>query len=133
MSYSLQQAADAAGINKSTVFRAIKAGKISATRDEHNQWVIDPAELHRVYAPQGGTGKRNGQSNGTHEVELANQRAAVAEREIALLRETIEDLRCDRDSWREQAQRLALPAPAPARRSRWWWPSRPIADEAFAA
>jgi hypothetical protein len=40
---TLQQAADAAGVNKSTVFRAIKAGKVSATRNEHDQWLIEPA------------------------------------------------------------------------------------------
>jgi predicted site-specific integrase-resolvase len=54
MSSSLQQAADAAGVNKSTVLRAIKAGKVSAIRDEYKQWVINPAELDKVY----GTGRR---------------------------------------------------------------------------
>ena len=49
--YTLGTAAHACGLNKSTVLRAIKAGKISATRDEHGQWQIDPAELHRVYPP----------------------------------------------------------------------------------
>ena len=121
---SLQQAADAAGVNKSTVLRAIKAGKVSATRNEHDQWLIDPAELHRVYPPAAaGNGKLKGAGNDTHQADLmeANQRAAMAELEVGLLRGTIEDLRRDRDSWREQAQRLALPAPAPVARSRWWW------------
>jgi hypothetical protein len=31
MTYSLQQAADAAGVNKSTILRAIQAGKVSTT------------------------------------------------------------------------------------------------------
>jgi len=44
MPYSLSQAADAVGMNRSSILRAIKVGKISATRDEH-----EPAELHRVY------------------------------------------------------------------------------------
>ena len=51
MTYSLQEAADAAGVNKSTILRAIQAGKVSATRNEHDQWLIEPAELHRVYPP----------------------------------------------------------------------------------
>jgi hypothetical protein len=50
MPYSLSQAAEAVGMNRSSILRAIKAGKISATRDEHDQWQIEPAELHRVYA-----------------------------------------------------------------------------------
>jgi predicted site-specific integrase-resolvase len=49
MMLSLQQAADLARINKSTLFRAVKAGKVSASRDEHGQWRLDPAELSRVY------------------------------------------------------------------------------------
>jgi hypothetical protein len=137
MSYSLQQAADAAGVNKSTVFRAIKAGKVSATRNEHDQWLIEPAELHRVYPPAAaGNGKVKGASNDTHQGDLAeaNRRATVAELEATLLRATIEDLRRDRDAWREQAHRLALPAPSPAARSRWWWwRSRPSAEQNLAA
>ena len=135
MSYSLQQAADAAGVNKSTVFRAVKAGKVSASRSEHGQWLIEPAELHRVYPPAvAGNGKVNGAGNGAHQADLAeaNQRAALAEREAALLRATIEDLRCDRDAWRDQAQRLALPAPASATWSWWWRRSRPNTDQNLA-
>jgi hypothetical protein len=136
MSYSLQQAADAAGVNKSTVLRAIQTGKVSATRNEHGQWLIEPAELHRVYPPAGvGTGKVKGAGNDAHQdLAEANHRAAVAELEVGLLRGTIEDLRRDRDSWREQAQRLALPAPAPIPRSRWWWRrTRPDAEHNLAA
>ena len=51
MSYSLVEAATACGINRSTVLRAIKAGKISASKDEQGEWRIEPAELHRVYPP----------------------------------------------------------------------------------
>jgi hypothetical protein len=42
-----------------------------------------------------------------HEADLAeaNQRAAAAEREAAMLRAMVEVLRLDRDTWREQAQR----------------------------
>ena len=126
MTYSLQQAAHAAGVNKSTVFRAIKAGKVSATRNEHDQWLIEPAELHRVYPPATeGNRKLKGDGSDTHLSELAeaNQRAALSELEVNLLRGTIEDLRRDRDSWREQAQRLTLPAPANARSKRWRWRS----------
>ena len=56
MSYSLVEAATACGINRSTVLRAIKAGKISASKDEQGEWRIEPAELHRVYPP--GAGER---------------------------------------------------------------------------
>ena len=91
MTYSLQQAADAAGVNKSTVFRAIKAGKVSATRNEHDQWLIAPAELHRVYPPAPepeGNRKLKGDGNDTHQSEPAEatRRADLAELEVNLLR-----------------------------------------------
>src|SRR5215475_7096474 len=44
MSYTLAAAAAACGLNKSTVLRAIKAGKISGTKDEHDEWRIEAAE-----------------------------------------------------------------------------------------
>jgi hypothetical protein len=51
MSYSLVSAAAACGLNRSTVLRAIKAGKISAQRDAQGAWEIMPAKLHRVFPP----------------------------------------------------------------------------------
>ena len=51
MRYSVPQAADVAGVNKSIVFRATKGGKVSATRNECDHSLIEPAELHRVYPP----------------------------------------------------------------------------------
>ena len=51
MPYNLPQAAAAVGRDRSTILRAIKAGKLSATRDAaSNGWLIEPAELHRLYA-----------------------------------------------------------------------------------
>jgi hypothetical protein len=130
MSYSLAQAAAAVGVYKSTVFRAIKAGKISANRDEHGQWHIEPAELHRVYPP-GATAKsgngaahRDATAAASAALAEANQRATLAEHRVADLREQLDDVRRDRDEWRAQAQRLAL-TDQRARRS--WWPWRAAA------
>jgi hypothetical protein len=100
------------------VLRAIKAGKVSATRDEHGQWQIDPAEMHRVYPPVVSTGaeQRRGQRHAP-----APQRDRTDEL-VAALREQLADMRTERDrarsdadTWRaaferELAQR-ALPAP----------------------
>lgn len=46
---TLGEAAKACGVPKSTVSRAIKAGRISAGRNDLGQYSIDPAELFRVY------------------------------------------------------------------------------------
>jgi len=91
MTYSLQQAADVAGVNKSTVLRAIQAGKISATRNKHDQWLIEPAELRRVYPPAtAGSRKVKRHGNTRSEFAEANQRAALwSELKISLLRYTL--------------------------------------------
>lgn len=47
--HTIATAAAAVGRNKSAILRAIKAGKISAAKDESGEWQIDPAELHRIY------------------------------------------------------------------------------------
>ena len=51
MPLSLSEAAKATGTNRTTILRAIKAGKVSATKDVHGNWLIEPVELHRVYPP----------------------------------------------------------------------------------
>jgi hypothetical protein len=48
---TLAQAAKETGLTKPAIFKAIKNGKISASKDARGQWMIDPAELFRVYAP----------------------------------------------------------------------------------
>ena len=48
MAYTLTEAATATGLSRSTIFRAIKSGRISATRIDNN-FSIEPVELHRVF------------------------------------------------------------------------------------
>ncbi|MGE5442274.1 MAG: hypothetical protein ACM3Q0_04360 [Bacteroidota bacterium] len=128
--YSLKQAADAVGRGKPAVLKAIKAGRISAHKNENGEWQIDPAELHRVYPIHPGTG--SGTTTGERQ-ETPNETSGVA-REIEMLRERlaekdelIGDLREDRNRWRaqaEQATRLLTdqrPAPQPGARRGWWW------------
>jgi hypothetical protein len=51
MKLSLGQAAKEVGLDKSTISRAIKSGKLSAQRKERGGYEIDPAELFRVFPP----------------------------------------------------------------------------------
>jgi|RhiMetStandDraft_4_1073278.scaffolds.fasta_scaffold1650405_1 hypothetical protein len=83
MTYGLSSAATAAGINKSTVLRAIKSGKISATKSETGKWQIDPAEFHRVYPPFASSDAR----------PEAEQRDRIADALVSELRATITLLR----------------------------------------
>jgi hypothetical protein len=112
-SYTLGTAAKATGKNKSTIHRAIKSGKISATRDDSGTYHIDPAELHRVFPPETG----NGSETQAMPQDATHSNAAVLQHELEILREerererrqlqdVISDLQKDRDHWRQQATYL---------------------------
>lgn len=49
MILSLRQAAELTGKSKSTLTRAIKSGRLSASRNAEGMYAIDPAELARTY------------------------------------------------------------------------------------
>src|SRR3954447_5108290 len=52
MAYTLTQASRACGKSKATLLRAIRSGRLSATRDDAaGSWLIEGSELHRVFAP----------------------------------------------------------------------------------
>lgn len=48
---TLPQAAKATGKDRSTLFRAIKSGKLTATKNAAGDYQVDVAELIRVYGP----------------------------------------------------------------------------------
>ncbi len=48
----LREAAEQAGTSKSTIWRAIKSGRMSATRTDDGGFAIDPAELFRAFPPE---------------------------------------------------------------------------------
>jgi len=113
---SLSEAADAANISKSTMLRAIKKGRISAGRNENDAFMIDPSEFLRVWpdAALRAAVKRNAAS---HKQSDAAPDAVVYELRAMLdaERRIVEELRSDRDAWREQAQRLSLTVDRPRR------------------
>ena len=76
MSYTLGQAAKAVGMSKTSILRSIKAGKISAGRDEFGQWAIEPCELHRVYPART---EETVTGNGTGERAVTGGETALAE------------------------------------------------------
>jgi hypothetical protein len=115
MSYTLGDAAKASGMSKTTIHRAIKSGKISATKANDGSYSIDPAELHRVFQPvtqvtphdpllRNDT-EQHGNTLETLRIRLELQEKE-RERERTLLQGTIDDLREDRDKWRQQATAL---------------------------
>ena len=56
MPLTVKQAAEATGKSKPTILRAIQSHKISAARDDATgAWLIEAAELHRIYPPASST------------------------------------------------------------------------------
>src|SRR6516164_8473319 len=114
MSYTLAEAATAAGVYKSTVLRAIKSGKISGAKNEMGEWIVEPVELHRVYPPvarsDAGTSATQRYTPGDAEAEL---RATMLEERVAELKAALADMRAQRDSWQQVAERLTFAPPTP--------------------
>lgn len=122
MRYTLGQAAKATGKSKTTIQRAVKNGLISAEKGPNGEYQIDPAELHRIFPLKNSeTVSRNSFWNDTgppgNTAELA-ARIKGLEDLLAREREVLEQVRADRDAWKQQATAL-LSGPLRIRR---WWP-----------
>lgn len=104
MSMTASEAANAIGLTRQGVIKAIKSGKISASKDHNGAWKIEPSELFRAYPPV-----NQNTATVAPQVEAGIQASLQAvERENELLRGQVNDLREERDEWRRQAQTLAL-------------------------
>src|SRR3954452_22046435 len=99
--YSLKDAAEAAGMGKPAILKAIQKGRISAKKDDHSQWWIDPAELHRVYPPSSGNGQRTSSAR-TEEPTGNGHEIRFLERELDFLREKLTAAERMRDEERHQ-------------------------------
>ena len=95
MPYTLGQASKATGISKPTLSRAIKIGKLSGQKQPDGSFLIDPAELHRVYPLIVATSNDNG--NVKHNETPHNPNALQAQ---------LETLREERDRERQQLQAI---------------------------
>ena len=121
MGVTLGTAAKLAKTSKTSINRAIKSGKLSATRRDDGSYEIDPAELARVYDVTPATGTDTGtvvQSVTQPATDDVTLRLAAAEAELKALRELLIEVRRGRetaeaqaDAWREQASRLVLAGP----------------------
>jgi hypothetical protein len=110
MGYTLGQAARAVGMSKTSIFRSIKAGRISGTKDEFGQWCIEPCELHRVYpaltvvTDSDSTAERavTGSETGGDTALVEAMRASLLEQRISDLKTMLDDMRTQRDDMRGQ-------------------------------
>ena len=136
---SLRSAASAVGLTKSAVLRAIQRGTISAAKNEHNEWVIQAAELFRVYKPISSSvasapvptapvssaldqhAPANAPASAPHATPTADNELAVklalAEANLTALKVLLAEVQQARDDWKQQANQLLLqhdrPQPQP--------------------
>ena len=120
---SLGQAARLADTSKTTLTRAIKAGRLSATRRDDGGYEIDPAELSRVFTVTPETLETvTVASNVAHRVTPASDpgvtpvtpgldaetaaRLATAEAEVAGLRALLAEVKASRDETRADRDHL---------------------------
>ena len=115
LTFTLGQAATATGRSKSTISKALKSGKLSYRERTDSGYVIDAAELFRVF-PKETVQTVDSERLETHKetpetaIELARLKA-----ENALLRDERDDLRRRLDAESEERRGLTrlLTAPAP--------------------
>ena len=140
MAMGLSEAAAATGVNRSTIYRAWKSGRMSATRTDTGQIEVDAAELFRVFPPVAAQEtERSASPYGAQATATDNNalRARALEVEVKLLREMLDAMREDRNALREQASKVvaALPLPittVPDQRRSWcgdrWLVERTVRD-----
>jgi len=119
-----QRAAELTGVSKSTVQRAMTAGKLSFELDGNQRRLVDVSELERVFGlkPQGETMQNSGQTvsaSSSMQLELEKARHALelekvrmelrlAQEQLEAAQDQIEDLKIQRDLWQKQAQQILI-------------------------
>ena len=131
MHLTLSQAAKHVGINKATLSRYIKQGKISAVKQEDGSYHIDPSELDRLRELMGADTRDvtpHIQPSSMGEIALLRELLAEKDRTMAEKDRTmaekdrmIQNLLQERDEWREQCKKqlVLLPSGTPQKK-RWW-------------
>lgn len=126
---TLSQAAKALGKSKSTLNRAIKTGRLSATRNEDGTFSINPAELYRAFPEpsENARQERPREQDRTVVPDDLSSRISLLQQLLEREREAVADLKEERDRWRQQATSLlanqeATPSTQPIEKRRRWWP-----------
>ncbi len=123
MELSLGAAARMTGLNKTTLSRHIRAGRLSAQRVDGGGYLIDASELARVYELRpDATGTRpEARSDARPDSDPLATLPATADALVAELRAqlaqsqaTVEDLRARLDASETRLDRLLLSLPSPA-------------------
>lgn len=117
---SLNKAAKEASVAKSTLLEALNSGRMSAGKNDKGHWQIDPSELFRVFPKTGSSEHGEPKPTPSGSLQKTTENGAL-EVEVKMLREMLEEARADRDSWKDQAQKItALIEDQSARKKGFW-------------
>lgn len=105
MILSISAAATAAGIDRRTLQRAIKAGRVSATVDAAGRRGVDTSELLRVYGPLPGPPQPLPQGQGPA-LPQATPVASVVTELVDVLRQQVRQLEAQLHQSQERETRL---------------------------
>jgi hypothetical protein len=108
---TLGEASKETGVQKSTLSKALKSGKLSYFEKTPAGYKIEPSELFRIYPrkPQG-TGSDTVGSERLDASEITPDFIRL-QVEVEQLRERLTETQEQRDKWQAQAMQLALPKP----------------------
>lgn len=113
---SPNKAASRAKCGRSSIMRALKSGQLRAIRDNSGNWQIAEGALDDWLSMRRSSGRTSPAMTASHlsatqaDTPETLARLAVAEARTEVLTSQLDELRQDRDAWREQAQRLASEA-----------------------
>lgn len=112
MKHSLNEASKLCNRAKSTLSKAIKTGRMSANKNDKGQFEIDPVELNRVFpyavdnqSPEPRSNRYIEQEN-TIENSVLKVKLEAKDELLERLKSEINDLKSQRDEWRDQAKEL---------------------------
>ncbi len=117
MALTATEAAALVGVSKSAILKAIKTGKVSAVKNQNEEWRIEPVELLRHYDAVGEIPQQGVRQSTPHsadslqrEVEHLREMLLAKDEVIKAKEDALEDLR---------RAMLLLTTTAPQPRS--WW------------
>jgi hypothetical protein len=119
MSYTLGTAAKAVGKSKAAISKAIKTGRIVATRLDNGSYRIEPVELHKIFPAIQPEDTRKETSDILLETEFSSNETILLQVKLDAALKRIGDLEDDRDQWRQQAKRLLSKQEQEQRKGLW--------------
>jgi excisionase family DNA binding protein len=113
---TLTQAAKTVGIARSTLYRAIRNGRISVISQPNGNKGVDTSELQRVFGPLRDATKPTEQHDAPQDVPLLQARIDALERENRLLQDEIQASRERENKLLDVVSQGLLEAPKNRRR-----------------